>query len=186
MTKMRPVTNSRAILGVTMLALASCVQQSGGETANESALEDGMELRSEAFGDGEAIPSVHSCDGEDRSPPVAWENAPEGTAAFALIVDDPDARGFIHWVLADIPGDTSELAEGEGDSVGVPGRNDFGRIGWGGPCPPSGEHRYVFRLYALSAPLELTGTVDAAAVRAAFGDRVLAEAQLTGVYRRGG
>lgn len=171
---------------VVLLVLASCVQPSAGETASVTAQEDGMRLRSEAFGEGEAIPSVHSCDGEDRSPPLAWEDAPEGTAVFALIVDDPDARGFVHWVLVDIPGSEPGVAEGEGDSVGVPGRNDFGRIGWGGPCPPSGEHRYVFTLYALSAPLELTGTVDAASVRGALGDRVLAQAQLTGVYRRGG
>lgn len=143
-----------------------------------------MRIRSEAFGEGEAIPSVHTCDGEDRSPPLAWQDAPEGTAAFALIVDDPDARGFIHWVLADIPGEVTSLAEGEGDSIGVPGRNDFGRTGWGGPCPPA-EHRYVFTLYALSAPLGLAGTVDAVAVRGALGDRVLAEATLTGTYRRG-
>ena len=145
-----------------------------------------MELRSEAFGEGEAIPSAHTCDGGDTSPPLNWEEAPEGTAAFALIVDDPDARGFVHWVLTDIPGDQTELPAGEGDSIGVPGRNDFGRIGWGGPCPPSGEHRYVFALVALSAPLGLAGTVDADAVRTAMAGTAVAEAKLTGVYRRGG
>ena len=172
---------------VTLLALAACVQPSATEIATDAAREeDGMELRSEAFAEGEAIPSAHTCDGGDTSPPLSWEEAPEGTAAFALIVDDPDARGFVHWVLTDIPGDQTGLPAGEGDSIGVPGRNDFGRIGWGGPCPPSGEHRYVFTLVALSAPLGLAGTVDADAVRTAMATSALGEAKLTGVYRRGG
>jgi Raf kinase inhibitor-like YbhB/YbcL family protein len=145
-----------------------------------------MQLKSDAFGDGEAIPSDYTCDGADTSPPLSWGDAPEGTAAYALIVDDPDARGFIHWVLADIPGDQTGLPEGEGDSIGIPGRNDFGRTGWGGPCPPRGEHRYTFTLHALSAPLQLAGTVDADAVRSALEGKVLDEATLTGVYRRGG
>jgi Raf kinase inhibitor-like YbhB/YbcL family protein len=172
---------------VTLVALAACVQPSTTEIPTDATREeDGMELRSEAFGEGEAIPSAHTCDGGDTSPPLSWEEAPEGTAAFALIVDDPDARGFVHWVLTDIPGDQTDLPAGEGDSIGVPGRNDFGRIGWGGPCPPSGEHRYVFTLVALSAPLGLAGTVDADAVRTAMAGTALAEAKLTGVYRRGG
>jgi len=173
-----------AVVGVL---LAGCVQApETGTATNRAAEEDGMQLRSDAFGEGEAIPSVYTCDGQDRSPPLAWDGAPDGTAALALIVDDPDARGFVHWVLADIPGDHTSLAAGEGDSMGVPGRNDFGRIGWGGPCPPSGEHRYVFTLYALSEPLGLSGTIDSGSVRGALGNRVLAQATLTGVYRRGG
>lgn len=145
-----------------------------------------MNLTSPAFDEGGAIPREHTCDGDDRSPPLTWDGAPEGTAAFALIVEDPDAGGFIHWVLIDIPGDTADLPDGEADSIGTPGRNDFGRAGWGGPCPPSGEHRYRFTLYALSEELSLPGTTDAASVRAALEGRVLAEAQLTGVYERGG
>lgn len=145
-----------------------------------------MRLTSEAFEDGGSIPATYTCDGDDTSPPLAWDEVPEGTAAFALIVEDPDARDFVHWVLADIPGDEGGLPEGEGDSIGVPGRNSFGRTGWGGPCPPRGEHRYVFTLYALSAPLELSGEADAAAVRDAMDGKVLAEARLTGVYTRGG
>ena len=145
-----------------------------------------FELTSPAFEADAEIPQKHSCDGEDVSPPLEWAGAPDDTAALALIVDDPDARGFIHWVLADIPGDQTGLPEGEGDSIGIPGRNDFGRTGWGGPCPPRGEHRYTFTLHALSAPLQLAGTVDADAVRSALEGKVLDEATLTGVYRRGG
>jgi Raf kinase inhibitor-like YbhB/YbcL family protein len=141
-------------------------------------------LRSDAFEEGGNIPSRYSCDGENVNPPMEWSGVPSGTQAFALIVHDPDAGGFIHWVLADIPGDSTSLGEGRGDSVGVPGRNDFGNSGWGGPCPPSGEHRYVFNLYALSEPLRIAGTPPASAVLRAMQGRVLGEAQLMGVYTR--
>jgi Raf kinase inhibitor-like YbhB/YbcL family protein len=140
-----------------------------------------MDLTSSSFADGEAIPSKHTCDGDDISPPLAWTDVPEGTQSFALIVDDPDARGFVHWLLTDIPGDTRELPEGEGDAIGTPGPNDFGRTGWGGPCPP-GEHQYAFTLYALPEPI--SGATDADAVRAAVEDSALARASLTGVYAR--
>jgi Raf kinase inhibitor-like YbhB/YbcL family protein len=143
-----------------------------------------MNLRSSAFEEGGSIPRQYTCDGGDTSPPLEWDDVPGGTGAFALIVYDPDARGWIHWVLVDIPGDVRELGEGAGDSVGTPGRNDFGRTGWGGPCPPSGEHRYAFTLYALAAPLGLGDAPSAVAVRAAVGGRSLAEARLTGVYAR--
>jgi Raf kinase inhibitor-like YbhB/YbcL family protein len=140
-----------------------------------------MELTSSSFVDGETIPSKHTCDGADVSPPLAWTDVPDGTASFALIVDDPDAGGFVHWVLTDIPGDAPELREGEGDSIGVPGPNDFGRTGWGGPCPP-GEHRYAFTLYAFPEPI--SGVTDAAAVRKAAEESSLGRATLTGVYAR--
>ncbi len=145
-------------------------------------------LTSPAFHDGGAIPSRFTCDGADDSPPLAWRGAPAGAAVFALLVTDPDARGFVHWVATDIPGSTASLAEGASGSgrAGREGRNDFGRTGWAGPCPPSGTHRYVFELYALSAPLALPGTPTAAAVRAALAGRVLGQARLTGTYRRGG
>jgi len=123
--------------------------------------------------------------GADTSPSLAWSDVPDGTAAFALIVDDPDARGFVHWVLIDIPGDRREIAAGEGDRVGMPGSNDFGRTGWAGPCQPSGEHRYVFTLHALDAPLELGQGASADQVRGALAEHSRAEARLTGVYTRG-
>ena len=145
-----------------------------------------MELTSAAFDDGGPIPARYTCDAEDVSPPLRWSGAPDGTTGFALIVDDPDARGFVHWVLADIPGDVTELGEGEGDSVGTPGVNDFGRSGWGGPCPPRGEHRYVFTLYALSEPLGLGSGASADAVRRALEGRVLGEATLATRDTRGG
>lgn len=145
-----------------------------------------MRLTSPAFEDGGPIPSRHTCDGEDVSPPLAWDEVPDGTAAFVLVVDDPDAGGFLHWLLTDIPGDARELPEGAGDAIGMPGRSDFGRTGWGGPCPPSGQHRYVFTLYALSEPITVDGDAGADQVREAIGHRVVGEAQLTGVYERAG
>jgi Raf kinase inhibitor-like YbhB/YbcL family protein len=144
-----------------------------------------MQITSDAFEDGGRIPSEHTCDGADISPPLSWSDVPDGTDSFALVVDDPDARGFIHWVLTGIGGEVRELAAGEGDSIGRPGRNDFGGAGWGGPCPPA-EHEYRFTLYALSEPIEVAGEADAAAVRDAMRGHILAEATLTGVYARGG
>src|SRR5919106_707230 len=132
-----------------------------------------MELTSSSFEDGGSIPSRYTCDGADISPPLAWSDVPDGTETFALIVDDPDARGFVHWVLTGIPGDRRDLPEGEGDSIGTPGPNNFGRTGWGGPCPPA-EHRYVFTLYALPGPL--TDATDAAAVRNAAEEAALGRA----------
>lgn len=146
-----------------------------------------LRLYSPDFEDGGAIPRRHTCDGEDVSPAVSWEGAPPDTVAMALIVDDPDARGFVHWVVFDMTGTaTGGLADGVSASPDAPpqGKNDFGRIGYGGPCPPSGTHRYVFTLYALSEELGLPGTPTADEVRAAARGRILAEARLTGTYER--
>jgi Raf kinase inhibitor-like YbhB/YbcL family protein len=167
-----------AALGI---GLAAC---SGSATQEASSMTSTMRLVSSAFGEGGAIPSVHTCDGEDTSPPLAWQDVPESAGAFAVIVTDPDAGGFVHWLLTDIPAGTSELAAGAGDAVGVPGPNTFGGSGWAGPCPPSGEHRYVFTVYALSEPLGIGSRADAGQVRAAMQGRILGQGQLTGVYRR--
>ena len=146
-----------------------------------------FELTSAAFVDGAAIPRKYSCDGDDVSPPLEWSDAPDDTAALVLVVDDPDARDFVHWVVFDMVGSQSGgLAEGVSASPDAPpqGRNDFGRIGWGGPCPPSGTHRYRFALYALDEPIALTGTPSAEELRAAMQGHVVGEAELTGTYTR--
>jgi hypothetical protein len=88
-----------------------------------------MQLTSDAFAEGASIPAEHTCDGADISPPLAWDGVPDGTQSFALIVDDPDARGFVHWVLTNIPGEARELPAGEGDEIGTPGPTSFGRTG---------------------------------------------------------
>ena len=140
-------------------------------------------LTSSAFADGAAIPSDYTCDGADLRPPLAWSGAPPETAEFALVMDDPDARGFVHWVVVGIPADATSL--GERLPAGAhEGRTDFGRVGYGGPCPPSGTHRYVTMLYALSEPLGLSGSVSALDVRRAAQGETLATAVLTGTYRR--
>ena len=147
-------------------------------------------LTSTAFTGGDTIPRRYTCDGEDVSPPLSWSGEPGGTgappAAYALIMDDPDASGFVHWVAVDIPGGITELPDGvRGASAGVQGRNDFDRIGYGGPCPPRGRpHRYVFQLLALSRTLGLKGTPTAQEVRRAAAEVTIAEATLSASYSR--
>lgn len=147
-------------------------------------------LFSTAFEDGGAIPGRFACDGDDVSPDLTWEDAPDDTAAFALIVDDPDARGFVHWIAYDLTGSASGgLAEGVSTSPDAPpqGTNSFGGVGWAGPCPPSGaDHRYVFRLLALDDLLGLNGAPRADEVLAAAEGHIIDEAQLEGRYRRRG
>lgn len=145
-------------------------------------------LTSPAFAEGGPIPREATCDGGDRSPALEWADAPAGSASFVLLVDDPDARGFVHWLLFDLTGSTTGgLPAGFADSPDAPpqGTNGFGRIGYGGPCPPSGSHRYVFTLSALDRPtLGLTGAPSADDVRRAMEGHVIGEARLTGTYAR--
>jgi Raf kinase inhibitor-like YbhB/YbcL family protein len=145
-------------------------------------------LTSSAFADGEPIPSAQTCDGADRSPPLAWTGVPTGAGALALVVDDPDARDFVHWLVIDLPAGATGSLPGNlaaGASSPRQGRNDFGRVGWGGPCPPSGTHHYRFTLSALAAPLGLNGHPDGSAVRQALRDAtIIGRASLTGTYHR--
>jgi len=151
---------------------------------------DGFTLESPAFDPGGAIPRRHTCEGEDVSPALRWSNPPAGVAAYALIVDDLSAGGFVHWVVADIDGNARDLPEGAGRSGelddAVEGRNDFRRVGWAGPCPPrgAGDHRYVFTLYALSATLGLRTGTTADEVRAVASSRTVATATLEGTFGR--
>src|SRR5206468_9992618 len=98
--------------------------------------------------------------------------------------DDPDASDFVHWLVADIPASVTSMDEGAAEGIGVAGRNDFGRSGWGGPCPPYGEHEYQFVVYAVSGLLELSGTPSEEQVRSAMQGRVLGQGQLVASYRR--
>jgi Raf kinase inhibitor-like YbhB/YbcL family protein len=146
-----------------------------------------MHLTSTAFADGGAIPRKFTCDGEDVSPPLAWDGVPADATVLVLIVDDPDARDFVHWVVFDIrSAPTGELAEGAStaDRNLRQGTNGFGKTGWGGPCPPSGTHHYRFRLLAIRQPVGLTGAPRAGDVLAATEGQVGAEATLSGTYRR--
>ena len=149
-----------------------------------------MHLTSTAFTEGGSIPRRYTCDGENVSPPLAWDGAPSDAKALVLIVDDPDARGFIHWVAFDIAssGPSGELAEGASTAAGAPrqGTNGFGKVGWGGPCPPKGKgpHRYVFALYALDKPSGLGGGASADQVRSTVVGDALARGTLTASYAR--
>lgn len=150
-------------------------------TPEVSHMADTITVTSAAFVEGGRIPPRYTCDGADVSPPLSWSGAPDGARAFALVMDDPDARGFVHWAVADLT--STELAEGATEGIG--GRNSFGRNGYGGPCPPSGSHRYVFTVFAVAEPLGLAPGFTADQLRAAVEDRILAAGSLTASYRRG-
>jgi len=154
-----------------------------------------LTLTSSAFENGSAIPSQYTCEGDDVSPPLAWDNVPDGTKSFALIVDDPDAPDpkapkivWVHWVLYNLPVDTRQLDEGVSPS-GLPrgaqtGLTDFKHSSYGGPCPPVGRHRYFHKLYALDTTLTLKAP-NKAQLEAAMKGHVLAEAELIGTYQKG-
>ena len=143
-------------------------------------------LTSEAFGNGEAIPRRHTCDGRDVSPPLAWEGVPEGTVSLALIVADPDADGWAHWVAFDIDPAAGGLVQGASGSGDFgEGMNEFPSAGWAGPCPPEGtEHTYGFGLFALDAMLGLDETATAADLRAAMDGHIIDRTELSGTRSR--
>lgn len=181
-------TGMRHAAGLALLLAAAF---HGAALAGESS----MHLESPSFADHASIPVVHTCVGEDRSPALAWKDAPAGTRSFALVVDDPDApdpaapkRTWVHWVLYDIPATAASLAEGAGNAApqapARSGRNDWTREGWGGPCPPVGRHRYFFKLYALDRELGDLGAPTKAALEEAMQGHVLARAELVGTFAK--
>lgn len=151
-----------------------------------------LQISSTAFSAGETIPKKFTCDGPDVSPRLAWTEPPAKTQSFTLIMDDPDApvSTWVHWVLYDLPAATKELPEGVAKQEQLPsgarqGRNDFGKIGYGGPCPPPGKpHRYFFKLYALDTKLNLQAGATKAGVEHAMKGHILAQAELIGRYGR--
>jgi Raf kinase inhibitor-like YbhB/YbcL family protein len=151
-----------------------------------------LDVRSSAFEERGAMPARYTCDDLDISPPLSWSSVPNGTRSLALIVDDPDApRGaFVHWVIYNLPPDTRRLPEDIPNQRMLPsgalqGMNGAGSIGYTGPCPPNGTHRYFFKVYALDTELDLgAGTMKVEVVSAMEG-HVLAEGRLLGTYQRG-
>jgi len=149
-------------------------------------------ISSSSFSQGEEIPRKFTCDGADVSPELNWTGAPTGTQSFALIADDPDAPvgTWTHWVLYDLPAQTMVLLEGvskvdEVPSGGRQGRNDFRKIGYGGPCPPPGKaHRYFFKLYALDRMLNLKPGSSKQEVEQAMQNHILGKTELMGKYQR--
>jgi len=171
------------------LALAAC----GGSHQNATpAPGSGLAVTSTAFQTGGPIPSLFSCDGADLSPPLSWSVTPHGTAAYAVILEDPDAPGgtFTHWVLLDLPATTTSLPQGvppgqRPASGGVQAQNDAGITGYSGPCPPAGPaHHYRFTVYALDRPLGLVPAPSKGAALSAMKGHILSQGVLVGTYQR--
>ena len=175
-------------LGATFLAMAMLSPR-----VEEAPMS--MTLSSQAFAPNASMPALHTCDGQDVSPPLRWSGVPAGTKSLALIVDDPDAPDpaaprmtWVHWVLYNLPADVDGLPEGVG-AAQLPtgtreGLNDWKRTGYGGPCPPKGRHRYFHKLYALDTVLANLGHPDKARLLKAIEGHVLAQTELIGTYQR--
>ena len=151
----------------------------------------GIQLTSSAFKEGGSIPRGYTCAGANVSPPLEWTGVPKSGKTIALIADDPDAPSgtFVHWVLYNLPADGLGLIENTPPTErlkggGMQGKNDFGEIGYGGPCPPSGTHRYFFKIYALDAELSLKAGATKAEVENAMQGHIVAQGQLMGTYER--
>jgi Raf kinase inhibitor-like YbhB/YbcL family protein len=144
-----------------------------------------MKITSSAFQQGGNIPSKFSCDGANTSPPLQVSDVPSGAKSLVLVVDDPDAPSglFTHWTVWNIPPQTSTIAEGS-TPKGVQGTNDFGKSGYGGPCPPSGAHRYYFKIFALDRELDLPSGAKRSQLDTAMKGHVIAQGELMGRYAR--
>jgi phospholipid-binding protein, PBP family len=150
-----------------------------------------LKIKSSAFHEGDMIPNKYTCDGADISPPLTWDAAPMNTKSLALISDDPDAPAgtWVHWVIYNIPPTIKELSENilphkTIENGAQQGTNDFRKIGYGGPCPPRGTHRYYFKLYALDKVLDSEPGLTKAELLKAMEGHVLAQGQLMGRYQR--
>lgn len=174
---------------VMSLFLYGIIVVTGCTTAGHSPQKEGamtITISSNAFAANSPIPKRYTCDGENLSPALSWQNVPDGTQSLVLIMDDPDAPigTFVHWVLYNIPAGTTELSEGV-KGIGVEGLNDFGKLGYGGPCPPRGSnHRYFFKIYALDTQLSLGGGAKKSVVEKAMSGHILARGELVGRYGR--
>ena len=150
-----------------------------------------IKLTSSAFKEGETIPRQYTCDGVNISPPLEWTGVPKSAKTIALIADDPDAPAgtWVHWVLYNLPADNIGLVENlpateDLKAGGLHGKNDFGKVGYGGPCPPSGTHRYFFKIYALDDELQLKAGATKADLEKAMQGHIVAQGQLMGTYSR--
>jgi len=151
-----------------------------------------ISISAEKFKDGETIPDLYTCKGKDISPSLFWKGIPDGTKSIALIMDDPDAPGgtFVHWVLYNVPAQTQKLPEGmpHGKILAdrsMQGMTDFGRTGYGGPCPPPGKpHRYYFKIYALDSMTDLAPGASKKQLENAIAGHILAKGEIVGIYKR--
>jgi hypothetical protein len=182
-----------SIFQLTTLCLGSMTSAFGSEAKGGTPMT--LQLTSQAFSPNDSIPSLYTCDGKDISPPLSWRGLPPGTKSLVLIVDDPDAPDpkapkmtWVHWVLYNIPAETNGLAEDTGKG-GLPastleGVNDWGRTGYGGPCPPIGRHRYFHKLYALDIVLPDLGHPKKEKLLQVIQVHILGQAELIGTYQR--
>jgi Raf kinase inhibitor-like YbhB/YbcL family protein len=178
-------------IGLAICAAAISVLVATGSVMVQPEAHRKMGLSSNAFKDGQPIPSEYTCDDKNISPPLRWTGAPEGTKSLALIVDDPDSPTGVwtHWIVFNIPADSSDLPEDAAKSNMIPasvkeGLNDFKKIGYGGPCPPAGKlHRYFFKVFALDITLDLQSGASRKDVEAAMAKHILAQGQLMGTYQ---
>ncbi|MEO8456118.1 MAG: YbhB/YbcL family Raf kinase inhibitor-like protein [Sphingomicrobium sp.] len=181
-------------LALALIALASCGasdgvnnQSSNGGATVEKATLTKLRVTSDAFHDGQPVPMQYTCDGADQAPALHWSEPPPGTKSFALVIDDPDAPGgtFHHWGVFDIPAAARSI--GGGERIGTEVTNDFGKRGYGGPCPPKGlgPHHYHFKLFALNVEkLGLAANAKVADVDNAARHHTLAQGELVGTYER--
>lgn len=145
-----------------------------------------MKITSPAFEHNQSMPRKYTCDGENVNPPLLFSEIPDNTKSLVLIVDDPDApsKVWVHWVVFNIDSTISELPENTVPKAGTEGLTDFGKPGYGGPCPPSGTHHYLFKLYALDSILDISQNSDKKAVEEAMQGHILDSAELVGLYER--
>lgn len=170
----KPFNPNHFILTIVFIAWASVL------SAQEK-----FTLSSAAFEDGKAIPAKYTCSGENLLPALNWSNVPKDTKSFAIIMDDPDANDWVHWVIYDIPVNVTRLTEGsKAEKVkAVDGLNSWDTKGYSGPCPPDGSHTYLFKIYALDKVLEISDMIKGSLLEAMKG-HILDEAQLTGTFRQ--
>ena len=176
--------------GIMIFKKTPTNQLSGNEILPSPNLTQGesqMKLSSSAFENNQLIPAKYTCDGENVNPPLVIVDIPEDTQSLVLIVDDPDAPSgaFTHWLVWNIDPQAKEIAEGSVPQNATQGKNDFGKNGWGGPCPPSGTHHYFFKLYALDQKLDLSASADKKDLEKAMQGHILSQTQLIGLYNRG-
>lgn len=179
-----------AVLIMSLVLAAACKKVAASESNGPGGVMS-IVVTSTAFTNGGKIPDLYSCRGDDRSPPLAWTGAPANTGAYALIMDDPDAPmgTWIHWVVYNIPPSFAGLPEGVSEATlsgsgAIGGRNSWGRTGYGGPCPPSGTHRYFFKLYALDSALTNRTALTKAELLAAMEGHILARGELMGTFTK--
>jgi Raf kinase inhibitor-like YbhB/YbcL family protein len=178
-----------AAIALVLVACKSSTSSAQSNTPDSHANAGTFKLTSPDFAEGAAIPKKFTCKGADISPALEWSGAPTSAQNYALIVEDPDAPSgtFTHWLVFDIPRNLNGLKQGAGNdqqSGFSQGKNDFGKIGYGGPCPPSGVHHYIFRLFALSQKLVLPSDAAKEQLEKAMKGKILAQSSLTGTFAR--